>query len=168
MGCGKGDKAKETGQGAHARGAADTAAPARAQVAAAAKVAVGAFTVDLPSTWKDVSVDKAQPGQVGLQPRDKAWPLLVLSPAPSPMPFDPTDPAACAENGAHLPGVVGTPTVVSLPGGKACRIVAGSGEHLTMTVLAVGDKGVMAQCRYANDADGADCEPIVRSLALAP
>jgi hypothetical protein len=131
------------------------------------KMTVGAFTLDVPATWKDVSKDRTKEGQVGLQHTKKPSVVLILSPAPSPMPFDPTDYAACAENGARVPGATGAGTVVTLPGGKACVVEAGTTKPMTMTVMAVGDKGVMAQCQYANAADRAVCEPLVNSLALA-
>ena len=129
------------------------------------KVTVGEFVLDMPSTWHDVSSERVQPGQVGLMPKGKPSPLLILSPAPVPMPFDPTDPEECTRNGAGVPGATGAPTVMTLPGGKACVIETRGGKSMTMTVLAVDGRGVMAQCQFENDADGAACDPLVRSLA---
>ena len=135
---------------------------------AESRITVGAFTVPVPSGWKDVSSDRATPGQVGLSLVGHEPPVtLILSPAPSLMPFDPTDAAACADNGARLPGVVGTPAVVDLPVGKACIVESVAGKRMVMTVLAVGDKGLMAQCQHGAEADRGACDRIVRGIALA-
>lgn len=132
------------------------------------RITVGAFTVPVPSGWKDVSSERTSPGQVGLSLVGHAPPVtLILSPAPSPLPFDPTDAAACAENGARLPGVVGTPAVVDLPVGKACVVDSVASKRMVMTVIAVGDKGVMAQCQHGAEADRGACDRIVRGIALA-
>ncbi len=163
-GCGKSSKPDP---------AADPAKPGSATAATttvpatATRIAVGAFTVPVPTGWKDVSSQRAQPGQVGLLTTDRQPPvLLILSPAPTPMPFDPTDSAACATNGGHIPGVVGTPTVVTLPAGKACVVETQGDKHMTITVLAVGDKGVMAQCRFERAADHGACDPLVAAIVL--
>ena len=136
--------------------------------AAERRITVGAFTVPVPSGWKDVSSERAKPGQVGLSLVGREPPVtLILSPAPSPLPFDPTDAAACAENGGRMPGVIGTPTVVELPVGKACVVESAPGKRMVMTVIAVGDQGVMAQCQHTAEADRGACDGVVRGIALA-
>ena len=160
-GCGKSDKADKAAAGSSSGSAAPIPATAT-------RLPVGAFTVPLLPGWTDVSSERAKAGQVGLEYRGgKGRVLLILSPAPTPMPFDPTDPAACASNGANVPGVVGAPAVEALAAGQACVIQTGGATPSTMVVLAVGDHGVMAQCKYADEADRAACTRVVGGLALA-
>jgi hypothetical protein len=145
------------------------AAPTEEDLATAPRLTVGAFTVPVPSGWKDVSAEKARPEQVGLQTTVRQPPvLLIVSPAPDPMPFNPTDPAACAENGRKMPGVVGTPGVLQLPPGKACVLETDDHGRMTMFVIVgASGKGVMAQCQFEAARDHGACDAIIRAIRPA-
>ena len=143
------------------------AAPTEEDIATAPRVPVGAFTVPVPSGWKDVSAEKARPEQVGLQTTVRQPPvLLIVSPAPDPMPFDPSNPSACAENGGKMPGLVGTPGVIDLPNGKACVLETDDHGRMTMYVIVnPNGKGVMAQCQFEKPGDHGACDAIIRAIA---
>jgi hypothetical protein len=163
--CGKKSK-KVVKTHQHAAGSGALAAPTADDLATAPRVPVGAFTVPVPSGWKDVSAERARPEQVGLQTTVRQPPvLLILSPAPEPMPFDPTNPTACADAGRKMPGVVGTPSVVEIPPGKACVVETDDHGRMTMFVIVKDGKGVMAQCQFEQARDHGACDAIIHAIA---
>ena len=126
---------------------------------------VGAYTVPVPSGWQNVSSQDA-PGKVAIQTVQRTPPVLIIfSPAPDPMPFDPTDAGACEANGGRMPGIVGRPAVVELPAGKACRVETNrDGKLSIVAVLASGSQGLMATCLYGKDADASMCDGMFKRV----
>lgn len=144
------------------------AEPTADDLATAPRRPVGAFTVPVPSSWKDVSATEAtRPDQLALQTTVRQPPVtLVISPALEPAPFDPGDPRACDASGRTMPGVVGAPSVLDLPPGKACVIETDDHGRMTMYVIAnPNGKGVMAQCRFERPGDHGACDAIIRAIA---
>jgi hypothetical protein len=115
-----------------------------------------------------VSSQGAHGGQVDLQTIRQPPVLLSLSPASSPLPFDPTDPAACATSGRAVAGAVGTPSVIEIPAGKACVIQTDAGgKRMTVFTIGAGDRGLTVRCEFQRPGDANACEPLVRAIALA-
>lgn len=129
-------------------------------------LAIGAYQVGVPSGWQNVSSEKHGPGKLALQTvqRDPSV-IAIFSPAPEPMPFDPTDSVECDENGGRMPGLVGRPRIVELPAGKACAVQTSSDGALTqMAVFRTGTRGLMAQCIYRKESDASLCDAILKQV----